>query len=97
VEGYKDGNIRWKDVLVEVHTVHVDQVDLVPGECAIDRRLKAPPMPTAVRLTDEGAFRHGSREELSRNQRPGAGNNQRTLTFGNKGRIELGQNPLRAP
>jgi len=77
--------------------MHVDEVDRVLGESSVNRRLEAPAVPAAIRLADERTLGHRRREKLARDQRPGAGHNQGALTFRDKGRIQLSQDPFRAP
>jgi hypothetical protein len=96
MESYENRNIGREDVLVKVDAVDVNQVDAVFGEGAVEGCLDAPAMPAAVGLADESALRHGSREELAGDQRARARNDQRPLTFVDKGRVKLGQNSLRA-
>ena len=63
-------------MLIEVHSVHVDEIDLMLGERAVDCRLEAPPVPAPVGIADERPLRHGGREEFARDERTGAGRQQ---------------------
>ncbi len=83
-------------MLVEVDAVHVNQVNPIPGEGAIDRRLKPPAVPATIGLADQSTFGHRGCEELARHQRPCAGHDEGTLTLGNEGSVELSQDSFRA-
>jgi hypothetical protein len=68
MQRYEHGDIWRQHVLVEVHTMHVDQVNAMLGERAVDGGLKAPVVPAAIGLADQGTLGHRSREELAGDQ-----------------------------